>query len=89
VILNRLGQRAGLLHFVQDVFLHGQVNLVSLEPSEMRRLVEVMDAFNLDFDDAYQYVAAEKYGAVLISFDNDFNRTEHSKLTPAEVLEAE
>lgn len=86
VILNRLGQRTGLLHFVQDVFLHGKVSLVSLEPFEMQRLVEVMDAFNLDFDDAYQYVAAEKYGAVLISFDNDFNRTEHGKLTPAEVL---
>ena len=89
VILNRLGQRAGLLHFVQDVFLDGEVSLVSLEPFDMQRLVEVIDAFNLDFDDAYQYVAAEKYAAVLVSFDNDFNRTPGRKMTPAEILETE
>ena len=89
VILNRLGQRTGLLRFVQDVFLDGEVSLVSLEPVEMQRLIEVADAYNLDFDDAYQYVAAEKYAAVLVSFDNDFNRTDHGKLTPAEVLVSE
>ncbi|MBI1878729.1 MAG: PIN domain-containing protein [Chloroflexi bacterium] len=89
VILNRLGQRVGLLHFVQDVFLDGGVGLVSLEPFEMQRLVEVIEAFNLDFDDAYQYVAAEKYAAVLVSFDNDFNRTPERKMTPAEILETE
>ncbi len=66
VILNRLGQRTGLLRFVQDVFLDGEVGLVSLEPIEMKRLIEVAEAFNLDFDDAYQYVVAEKYAAVLI-----------------------
>jgi predicted nucleic acid-binding protein len=89
VILNRLGQQAGLLRFVQDVFLDGEVKLVSLEPIEMQRLVEVIDVFNLDFDDAYQYVAAEKYAATLVSFDNDFNRTPGRKMTPAEILETD
>lgn len=32
--------------------------------------------FNLDFDDAYQYVAAQKTNLSLISFDTDFDHTE-------------
>ncbi len=41
--------------------------------------------FNLDFDDAYQYVAAEKYTLTLVSFDADFDRTERGKKTPGEI----
>jgi uncharacterized protein len=88
VVLSRLRRIEELVRFVQDVFLDGEVSLVSLEPSEMQRLVEVMDTFNLDFDDAYQYVAAEKYAATLVSFDEDFNRTKRSAMKPAEVLQA-
>ena len=40
----------------------------------MERLVEVMDNFNLDFDDAYQYVAAEIEKAVIVSFDKDLDK---------------
>ncbi len=36
------------------------------------RLVAVIDHFGLDFDDAYQYVAAEMYDVELVSFDEDF-----------------
>ncbi|GIK41523.1 MAG: PIN domain nuclease [Chloroflexota bacterium] len=86
VVLSRLQRAEELLRFVQDVFLDGEVSLVSLEPAEMQRLVEVMDTFSLDFDDAYQYVAAEKYAAVLVSFDEDFNRTKRSPMKPAEIL---
>ncbi len=45
-----------------------------------------MNNFSLDFDDAYQDVAAEKYGLALVSFDSDFDRTARGKKTPAEVL---
>jgi uncharacterized protein len=40
----------------------------------------------LNFDDAYQYVAAEKHDLTLVSFDADFDRTERGRKTPAEVL---
>ena len=40
-----------------------------------------MQQFSLDFDDAYQYVAAEKYGLTIVSFDNDFDRTERGRET--------
>ena len=86
VILSRLNRLDLFLRFVQDVFLDGGVTVVSLQPEEMERLAEVATSFRLDFDDAYQYVVAEKYGAVLVSFDGDFDRTERGRRTPAEVL---
>jgi predicted nucleic acid-binding protein len=47
----------------------------------------VAERFNLDFDDAYQYTAAEKYDLTLVSFDSDFDHTERGRKTPAEVLQ--
>ena len=49
-------------------------------------LTAISKKFNLDFDDAYQYVAAEEYNLTLVSFDSDFDRTERGRKTPAEIL---
>ena len=86
VILRRLNRLELLLSFVQDVFIDGSVVLINLEPQDTQNLVAVMNQFNLDFDDAYQYVAAERHNLTLVSFDNDFNRTTRGKRTPAEIL---
>ena len=86
VILDRLEQRAVLVRLVDDFFLRGGVGLVSIQPADMIHLVEVMDRFDLDFDDAYQYVAAQQSSAMIISFDKDFDRTEQGRQTPAQVL---
>jgi uncharacterized protein len=86
VILTRLQSKAVLLDFVQDVFFNGAVTLISIKPEETQSLVDAMDKYNLDFDDAYQYVAAEQNNLVIVSFDNDFDRTVRGKKTPAEIL---
>lgn len=54
--------------------------------SSMQRLVSIMNSFNLDFDDAYQYVIAELAQAAIVSFDKDFDRTDLGRLTPTEIL---
>lgn len=89
VILHRLNRHAEFLRFVQDLFIDGAVGLISLEPADMARLVAVIDQFGLDFDDAYQYVAAEMYDVGLVSFDGDFDRTERGRITPGEIVGAE
>jgi len=86
VVLTRLKQETTLRKFVEDVFVDGAITLVSVPPGETGSLIAAMSTFNLDFDDAYQYVAAEKQGLVLVSFDRDFNRTTRGKKTPAEIL---
>lgn len=61
VILGRLSKVEVLSIFAEDIFSHGDVTLVHLEPNDIADLVHTIRRFNLDFDDAYQYVAAEKY----------------------------
>ena len=88
VVMQRLDRLAGLLLFTQDVFTRAEASLVRLEPDDTERLVAVMEEFRLDYDDAYQYVASEKYDLSIISFDADFDRTARRRRTPADVLRA-
>ena len=86
VVLDRLGQRAVFPRFVDDLFVQGGIELVAVQPEDMHHGVDVMDRFGLDFDDGYQYVAAEQLDAVVVSFDGDFDRTDRGRRTPAEIL---
>jgi predicted nucleic acid-binding protein len=86
VICNRLNQREVFIKFVDDVLIDAGVVLVSIPANQMKRVVEIIDLFRLDFDDAYQYVAAELEKANIVSFDQDFDKTEQRRLTPMQVL---
>jgi predicted nucleic acid-binding protein len=86
VICNRLNQRDVFIKFVDDVLIDAGVVLVSIPANQMKRVVEIIGLFRLDFDDAYQYVAAELEKATIVSFDQDFDKTEQRRLTPMQVL---
>lgn len=86
VICNRLKQRDVFIRFVDDVLIDAGVVLVSIPANQMKRVVEIMERFGLDFDDAYQYVAAEIEKATIVSFDKDFDKTDQGRLTPMQVL---
>lgn len=83
--MGRLERMNAYLNFINDVFIHGAVTIIRLGPDDIQRLVEVMDQFKLDFDDAYQYTAAEKHTLTLVSFDGDFDGTELGRKMPGEV----
>ena len=85
VILCKLSKMETLTRFVQDIFIDGAVNLISLKPEDAHQLVDIINQFRLDFDDAYQYVASEKYNLTIISFDIDFDHTERGRKTPKEI----
>lgn len=72
--------------FVRDLFEEGGIAIFALGSEDMERLEQVATTFNLDFDDAYQYVVAEKFGLVLVSFDMDFDRTDRKRIIPAGIL---
>ena len=86
LVMSRLNRTDGLLRFVRDAFIEGAVVLIHLQPEDTESLVRTMERFNLDFDDAYQYVAAEKHDLTVITYDTDFDRTERGRKTPAELL---
>jgi predicted nucleic acid-binding protein len=85
--LLRLGQPEVFPRFAEDLFADGAVRLVALGPADMGRIVVVASEYHLDFDDAYQYVAAEQDDVPLVSFDDDFDETKRGGITPLEVLE--
>jgi hypothetical protein len=71
--------------FVRDLFGDGGIAILGLGSGDMARVEEVSTAFRLDFDDAYQYVTAEKFNLALVSFDADFDRSDRKRLVPAQI----
>jgi len=86
IILIRLEKIEVLEQFLLDLFSHGAVNLIRLEPVDFSHIIRIIKTYKLDFDDAYQLAAAEKQRLTLISFDRDFDRTEIGRKTPADLL---
>ena len=87
VAMSRLRLMDGFLRFIQDIFVDGAVSLIHLDPEDMQRTAEAIEQFGFDFDDAYQYIAAEKYNLIIVSFDSDFDRTDLGRKTPGEVVQ--
>ena len=85
VVMVKLERKDGLLRFVQDTLIDGAVSLIHLEPEDTQHLLRIIEQFGFDFDDAYQYSAAEKYNLTIVSFDSDFDQTPRGRKTPAEI----
>lgn len=83
IILTRLGKDEAFAKFRVDAFEQAGTRLLRLNPSELGDLLSTRQQFGLDFDDAYQYAAAQKYDLILLSFDTDFDRTARGRKTPA------
>ncbi len=71
--------------FIFDMLHNAGVIVRALPAEEMEAVIQVAQQFNLDFDDAYQYVVAEKHNLEIISFDHDFDRTDRGRRTPEQV----
>ncbi len=86
MILTRRRLAPYFLRIVEDLE-RGEIECLRLNTTDMPAVVQAIQQFGLDFDDAYQYVAAEKYGLTLVSFDADFDRTPLGRRTPGQILE--
>ena len=82
LLLFRRGKHEVFRQFLKDMILNVGVAVITLSAQEMESLIEVAQRFGLDFDDAYQYAVAERYGLTIVSFDSDFDRTELGLKTP-------
>jgi predicted nucleic acid-binding protein len=85
LLLFRRKQHETLRQFLMEMITDAVI-ITSLPLDDTGSVVEAAKRFGLDFDDAYQYVSAEKYGLTLISFDSDFDRTERGGKLPSQVL---
>ena len=85
VILTRLNKDDLFLDFLSDTLEDSALRVIRLDTAGLKEVPGVCRQFGLDFDDAYQYLAAAKYNLTLVSFDSDFDRTERGRRTPADV----
>lgn len=86
IILTRLKKDDVFEDFLSDTIEDSGVGRIRLDTADLKQLLAVRRQFQLDFDDAYQYVAAEKHNLTIVSFDGDFDQTKRGRKTPAEVL---
>jgi len=83
IIMGRLGKGSEYRAFVSDTVEESGVRRVILDTREIKELPDLHERFGLDFDDAYQYAAAEKNDLTIVSFDRDFDKTERGRVLPS------
>ena len=82
IILFRQKKHEVFREYVEDALLRGGFSLLRLTPFDSESLVEASRKFRLDFDDAYQYTLARKYGLRIVSYDSDFDATDIGRVMP-------
>jgi len=85
VILARKGRKEFFKAFVDDLIIRCGLHVLHIRYEEIYSVIEKMNETHLDFDDAYQYALAERYGLRIVSFDADFDTTGKGRVRPAEV----
>ncbi|MBN1927183.1 MAG: type II toxin-antitoxin system VapC family toxin [Prolixibacteraceae bacterium] len=86
VILSRLNKLDVLSRFIEDLFSNGRIEQLSLDAKELLDVVNNMGKFKLDFDDAYQFTVALKYGLTIVTFDKDFDLRGVKKQSPDDII---
>ena len=86
VILSKLKKLDTLSQFLNDLFINGQIEQISLEPLDLIEVANNIEKYNLDFDDSYQFTVAEKFAMTLVTFDKDFKVVGFKKKTPQEIF---
>jgi len=86
IALVRNGLEDAFVQFLSDSLEGTALNRVQIDTADLKKIIAVRKRFGFDFDDAYQYVVAEKHDLTLVSFDADFDRTERGRATPGQIL---
>ena len=87
VILRRRGMIDQYVAFVEASAIGSKIQILHVDPQQFASIASACLSYNLDFDDAYQYVAAELNNLSLVSLDTDFDHTPRGRLTPAAALQ--
>ncbi len=81
VLLTR-AKKMDLFHrFINEVILN-RIEVLSITSEDLNKVIENIERFSIDFDDAYQYTIAKSYNLQIVSFDKDFDRTDLKRIEP-------
>ena len=81
ILLTRIKKTKLFLDFISEVILN-KIKVISIDPEDFNKIVENVEKFSLDFDDAYQYTIAKIYNLQIVSFDKDFDKTDLKRIEP-------
>jgi uncharacterized protein len=84
IILTKLKRQTLLRRFLNDVLGRNGIALVRIPADRLKDITTIIKKTGLDFDDAYQYLAAECHDLRIVSLDSDFDKTDSGRLTPAQ-----
>ena len=87
VILSRLKKNDVFDMFINDLFFHGQLEQLALDPVDLLEVNSNIRKYKLDFDDSYQFTISQKFDLTIVTFDKDFNILGIKKKSPDEVIE--
>lgn len=88
VVLVRRGAGDLYAPFVADIVLRHAVAVLDLPLAMLPEVIATGASLDLDFDDAFQYLVAEREGLTLVSFDAHFDRTPRGRKAPAAAMPA-
>jgi len=89
IILSRCEKTDVFKDFITDLVHDSQVDIIRLQGEDYFKIIEAMEEYSLDFDDAYQYAAARKMNLEMVSFDTDFDQTPEKRILPGQVIQEE
>lgn len=72
--------------FITDLFRNAGLIVLSLNGIEHLEIIDNINKFRLDFDDAYQLTLSQKYDLTIATFDKDFNSPNILSKSPIEIL---
>jgi predicted nucleic acid-binding protein len=84
VILHRLGKINIFDDFINDLFLNGDINYLSIEPMDNIEVAKLIRENKFDYDDAYQVVISLKFNISIVTFDKDFKKSGMQTISPIE-----
>ena len=81
------GTRQAYFDLLDDM-THAKVGILRLLFDDNATIAQfkIAETYRLDFDDAYQFVAATREQLTIVSYDSDFDRTPIGRVTPEQVL---
>jgi len=85
LILTKLKEYKTAKMFLNDINNSG-VNILTIKYKNLDKVIDIINQFNIDFDDAYQYYLSKEYKLILISFDKDFDKTDIKRKTPTDFI---
>ncbi len=75
-----------LVRLILIMIHQDKLKVLDTKPEDDLLTLGALQNLKLDFDDATQFVAANKLGTYLVTFDKDFKKTGLQIKTPKEVL---